>query len=284
MVGDGEAETGTLAASWHLNAFLNPSTDGTVLPILNLNGWKIANPTVLARMPESRLVELFRGYGYAPVIVEGDVGVDPMRVHEAFASALDDALDRIEGIRAEFAGDPEGPQPSWPMIVLRTPKGWTGPREVDGEPVEGTWRSHQVPLAGVRDDPLTCGCSRSGCGRTGPTSCSRGWRARARSRRVPSARRCRMSATPAANGGELLRDLVLPDAAAHRVEPGATVESTACSAGGSPTGHAENPHDFRLFGPDETASNRLDAVWEVPRRSGWRNAGPSTSASAGAAA
>lgn len=264
VVGDGEAETGTLAASWLLNAFLNPSTDGTVLPILNLNGWKIANPTVLARMPESQLVELFRGYGYAPVIVEGDVGVDPMRVHESFASALDDALDRIDGIRAEHAGDPEGPQPAWPMIVLRTPKGWTGPREVDGEPVEGTWRSHQVPLAGVRDDPTHLRLLEDWLRSYRPDELFTADGAPA-----PDLDECRprgdarMSATPAANGGELLRDLVLPDAAEHRVEPGATVESTRVLGRWLADVMRENPHDFRLFGPDETASNRLDAVWEV---------------------
>ncbi|GGI44653.1 xylulose-5-phosphate/fructose-6-phosphate phosphoketolase [Agromyces flavus] len=264
VVGDGEAETGTLAASWHLNAFLNPATDGTVLPILNLNGWKIANPTVLARLPESQLVELFRGYGYAPVIVGGDVGVDPMTVHEAFASALDDALDRIEGIRAEHAGDPDAAQPAWPMIVLRTPKGWTGPREVDGEPVEGTWRSHQVPLAGVRDDPAHLRALEEWLRSYRPEELFTEAGAPMPELDLIRPRgEARMSATPAANGGELLRDLLLPDAAAHRVTPGTTAESTRRLGGWLAEVIRDNPHDFRLFGPDETASNRLDAVFEV---------------------
>src|SRR6478735_953357 len=146
VIGDGEAETGPLAASWHANKFLHPQRDGTVLPILHLNGYKIANPTVLARIPERELVALFEGYGYRPLLVTGD---DPAAVHEELAATLDDALDDIAEIKA--GGDER--RPAWPMIVLRTPKGWTGPAEVDGLPVEGTWRAHQVPLAKLAENP-----------------------------------------------------------------------------------------------------------------------------------
>ncbi|MET0259849.1 MAG: phosphoketolase, partial [Gaiellaceae bacterium] len=149
VVGDGEAETGPLATSWHSNKFLNPETDGVVLPVLHLNGYKIANPTVLARIPESELVALLGGYGYRPVLVTGGFdGEDPLAVHERFAAALDEVLDEI----AEIKQRGDGARPRWPMIVLRTPKGWTGPKEVDGLPVENTWRSHQVPIAEARDN------------------------------------------------------------------------------------------------------------------------------------
>src|SRR6266540_2896514 len=147
VVGDGEAETGPLAASWHSNKFLNASTDGAVLPILHLNGYKIANPTVLARIPEEELVSLLEGYGWRPLVVGGD---EPAVVHEAFATALDEALGDIAEIQQRSREATVSDRPRWPMLVLRTPKGWTGPKEVDGKPVEGTWRAHQVPLAEVR--------------------------------------------------------------------------------------------------------------------------------------
>ena len=147
VVGDGEAETGPLATSWHSNKFLNPRTDGAVLPVLHLNGYKIANPTVLARIPEEELLALFTGYGWRPLLVSGD---DPERVHQDLAAALDEALDEIAAIQGAAREHGEASCPRWPMLILRTPKGWTGPAEVDGKPVEGTWRSHQVPLAAVR--------------------------------------------------------------------------------------------------------------------------------------
>ena len=155
VVGDGEAETGPLAASWHSNKFLNPRTDGAVLPILHLNGYKIANPTLLARIPDEELVALFDGYGYRPIVVAGGFdGEEPAAVHKRFAAALDEALDEIARVQAEARADGAEPErPCWPMIVLRTPKGWTGPLEVDGLPVEGTWRSHQVPMTDVRENP-----------------------------------------------------------------------------------------------------------------------------------
>ena len=153
VIGDGEAETGALAASWHSNKFLNPERDGAVLPILHLNGYKIANPTVLARMPQSELEELLTGYGYKPYFVEGD---DPPVMHQKMAATLDRVLDEIAAIQQEARGATLGgsrERPAWPMIVLKTPKGWTGPKEVDGLQVEGTWRAHQVPLAGLAENP-----------------------------------------------------------------------------------------------------------------------------------
>jgi xylulose-5-phosphate/fructose-6-phosphate phosphoketolase len=150
VIGDGEAETGPLAASWHANKFLDPVRDGAVLPILHLNGYKIANSAVLARIPEHELDELLRGYGHDPIHVTGD---DPLAVHRAMAQAIDTALDRIAAIQRAARDEGNGERPRWPVIVLRTPKGWTGPREVDGVPVEGTWRAHQVPLAEVRTNP-----------------------------------------------------------------------------------------------------------------------------------
>src|SRR5881394_2150539 len=150
IIGDGEAETGPLAASWHSNKFLNATHDGAVLPILHLNGYKIANPTVLARIPEAELLELMRGYGHSPVLVSGD---DPPRVHQQMAAAIDWALDEIARIQELARSDHDVRRPAWPMIVLRTPKGWTGPKTVDGLPVEGTWRAHQVPVEGFKDHP-----------------------------------------------------------------------------------------------------------------------------------
>jgi xylulose-5-phosphate/fructose-6-phosphate phosphoketolase len=268
VVGDGEAETGPLAGSWHSNKFLNPRRDGAVLPILHLNGYKIANPTVLARIPEQELLALFEGYGWRPLLVSGD---EPERVHQAFASALDAALDEIDGIRRAARDDGEGGRPRWPMIVLETPKGWTGPAEVDGKPVEGTWRSHQVPLAAVRDnaDHLRQLEEWMRSYRPGELFDDDGRLVPELAALAPEGRR-RMSANPHANGGELLRDLELPDFrdyAAGVPAPAKTFsEATRVLGGFLRDVVARNPDTFRLFGPDETASNRLGDVFAVTGR------------------
>jgi xylulose-5-phosphate/fructose-6-phosphate phosphoketolase len=265
VVGDGEAETGPLATSWHSNKFLNPQTDGVVLAILHLNGYKIANPTVLARIPESELVALFEGYGWRPLVV--DSGLDEPPAHDRLAAALDEALDQIRSIKS--SGSTARPQ--WPMIVLRTPKGWTGPREVDGLQVEGTWRSHQVPVLGARENKAhraileewmrSYGAEElfDDTGRLVPEL-----RALA-----PSGER-RMSGNPHANGGILLRELKLPDFRDYAVDvptPGAeTSEPTRVLGTFLRDVIAQNMDTFRLFGPDETASNRLNAVFEVTAR------------------
>jgi len=263
VVGDGEAETGPLAASWHSNKFLNPRTDGAVLPILHLNGYKIANPTVLARIPEEELVALFQGYGYRPIVVAGS---DPEPVHQAFAAALDEALDEIAAIKAGADG-----RPRWPMIVLRTPKGWTGPREVDGKPMEGTWRSHQVPLAAVRDSSDHLRQLEEWLRSYRPEELfDEAGRLVPELAALPPQGKRRMSANPHANGGELLRDLVLPDFRGYAVEvpkPGTTFSEATRALGGLLRDViARNPEDFRLFGPDETASNRLGDVFAVTGR------------------
>jgi len=273
VVGDGEAETGPLATSWHSNKLLNPRTDGCVLPILHLNGYKIANPTVLARIPEDELVALFEGYGHRPLLVTGGFdGEEPAAVHQRFAAALAEALDDIAAIQRHARADGASPdRPRWPMIVLRTPKGWTGPREVDGLPVEGTWRSHQVPVADVRENPahlrILDDWLRSyrpeelfdGEGRLVPELAA-----------LPPAGDSRMSANPHANGGLLLRDLSLPDFrdyAVHVSSPATTSsEATRVLGGFLRDVVARNPRNFRLFGPDETASNRLGDVFSVTSR------------------
>jgi xylulose-5-phosphate/fructose-6-phosphate phosphoketolase len=272
VVGDGEAETGPLAASWHSNKFLNARKDGAVLPILHLNGYKIANPTVLARIPEEELVALFHGYGWEPLLVTGGFdGEDPAGVHQRFAAALDDTLDRIAEIQrgARDAGGPA--EERWPMLVLRTPKGWTGPKEVDGKPVEGTWRSHQVPLAGVRENAEHLRQLQEWLWSYRPEELfdENGRLLPELTELAPVGER-RMSANPHANGGELLRDLVLPDFRDYAVDvpKPATTTSEATRVLGAFLRDvvARNPENFRLFGPDETASNRLDDVFDVTGR------------------
>ncbi|GAA2757856.1 phosphoketolase family protein [Actinopolymorpha rutila] len=273
VVGDGEAETGALATSWHSNKFLDPRHDGAVLPVLHLNGYKIANPTVLARIPERDLCSLLEGYGYRPLVVAGD---DPASVHRKLAAAMETAYDGIRTIqeaarsgRAPATGD--GEQPRWPMIVLRTPKGWTGPREVDGIRIEGTFRAHQVPLSEVRTNPahleLLAEWMRSyrpeelfdADGRLRPELAAL----------APTGTR-RMGANPHANGGLLLKGLDLPDFAAYGVDvpaPGATTsEPTRVLGTWLRDVIRDNPTTFRIFGPDETASNRLSAVFEATDR------------------
>ena len=269
VIGDGEAETGTLAASWHLNKFLNPASDGAVLPILNLNGYKIANPSVLARIPEWELLDLFRGYGYAPTIVSGGFdGEDPMIVHAAMAAALESATDTIEEIRRRARSSHSVVRPAWPMIILRTPKGWTGPREVDGVPVEGTWRAHQVPLSGVREnsDHLAQLDTWLRSYRPDELFDDDGYPASELSLIRPRGPH-RMSALPAANGGQVLSGLVLPNLEHHAVGRSESRDGSAEATRVLGQWLADvirlNPHTFRIFGPDETASNRLDAVYEV---------------------
>ena len=268
VVGDGEAETGPLAASWHSNKFLNPRTDGAVLPILHLNGYKIANPTVLARIPEEELHALFRGYGWEPLVVEGD---DPELVHQAFASALDGALDRIAEIQRAARADEETERQHWPMIILRTPKGWTGPEEVDGLPTEGSWRSHQVPMTDVRDNPEHLALLGEWLRSYRPEELfDEQGRLVADLAELPPNGDRRMSANPHANGGELLRDLTLPDFRDYAVEvesQGTTTSEATRVLGAFLTDVvARNPENFRIFGPDETASNRLGDVFSVTDR------------------
>ena len=271
VIGDGEAETGPLAASWHSNKFLNAAVDGAVLPILHLNGYKIANPTVLARIPEEELLDLFRGYGWEPVIVSGGFhGEDSLPVHERFAAALDDALDAIDSIQTSARGGSSSSS-RWPMLILRTPKGWTCPREVDGVPIEGTWRSHQVPIAEVRDNPKHLELLAEWMGSYRPEELfdEAGGLMPDLAALAPEGA-ARMSATPHANGGELLRDLVLPDFRDYRVEvpsPATTSNAPMRVLGGFLRDVVnENRDNFRIFGPDETASNRLGDVFQVTSR------------------
>nr|WP_222618068.1 phosphoketolase family protein [Nakamurella sp. PAMC28650] len=270
VIGDGEAETGPLAASWHSNKFLNPVTDGAVLPVLHLNGYKIANPTVLARIPESELADLMRGYGYAPYFVTGS---DPATVHQELASTLDEVLDDIAAIQHRARTQPGSGEKAapWPMIVLRTPKGWTGPKIVDGVKVEGTFRSHQVPLADTRTNAGH---------RAQLEEWMRSYRPEelfdATGALVPELQALaplghrRMSANPHANGGLLLRDLTMPDFRDYAV----TVEQPAVGSSAATAVLGEflrdvvvkNPDRFRIMGPDETASNRLQAVFQATDR------------------
>jgi len=268
VIGDGEAETGPLAASWHSNKFLDPQTDGVVLPILHLNGYKIANPTVLARIPERELVALLEGYGHRPLLVTGGFnGEDPLAVHERLAAALDDALDQIAQIKQSGSSE----RPRWPMIVLRTPKGWTGPKEVDGLPVENTWRSHQVPVADVRTNDEHRRLLEEWLRSYRPEELfdERGAPLPKLLELPPSGER-RMSANPHANGGALLRDLQLPDFRDYAVEvkePGTSFSEATRVLGGFLRDVIErNPGNFRVFGPDETASNRLADVFTVTDR------------------
>jgi xylulose-5-phosphate/fructose-6-phosphate phosphoketolase len=272
VVGDGEAETGPLAASWHSNKFLNPSRDGAVLPILHLNGWKIANPTVLDRIPESELLALFEGYGWDPIIVSGGFnGEDAGPVHERFAAALDGTLDAIAHIQHEARESDEHERARWPMLILRTPKGWTGPHDIDGVPIEGTWRSHQVPLAGVREsaDQLRRLEEWMRSYRPEELFDEAGRLLPELAALAPAGGR-RMSANPHANGGALLRDLVLPDFRDYAVEvtkPATTFsEATRVLGGFLRDVVNRNDDNFRLFGPDETASNRLGDVFAATDR------------------
>ena len=268
VIGDGEAETGPLAASWHSNKFLNPATDGAVLPILHLNGYKIANPTILARIPDDELVKLFEGYGHTVHVVEGD---KPDAVHRALADTFDRVFDEIAAIQRAWRSNGSGDRPRWPMIVLRTPKGWTGPAVVDGQQVEGTYRSHQVPLAGLATNPDHLRQLEDWLRSYAPDELFD-----REGRLIPELRALtphgdkRMGASPYANGGRMRRDLDLPDFRAAGVEvpsPGATSsEPTRVLGEWLREVMARNLETFRIVGPDETVSNRLGAVLDVTER------------------
>jgi len=269
VVGDGEAETGPLATGWHSNKFLDPQHDGVVLPILHLNGYKIANPTVLARIPEEELLQLMRGYGHTPYLVSGGFdGEDPLEVHRRFAHTLDQVLNQIAQIKADAASGALNARPAWPMIVLRTPKGWTCPKVIDGHPAEDNWRSHQVPLRDARDTLAHTQLLEHWMRSYRPEELfDEAGSIRASVAALAPEGDARMSANPVANGGLLRRDLVLPDFRDYAVDvpaPGGSVsEATRVLGTWLRDVIAANPKDFRIFGPDETASNRLDAVFEV---------------------
>jgi xylulose-5-phosphate/fructose-6-phosphate phosphoketolase len=270
VVGDGEAETGPLAASWHSNKFLNPIRDGAVLPILHLNGYKIANPTVLARISKEELTSLLVGYGYKPFFVAGD---EPEAMHQLMAATLDTVLDEIEIIQTNTREHGLTERPRWPMIVLQTPKGWTGPKFVDGKPVEGTWRAHQVPLSQPADNPEHLRLLEEWLRSYKPEELfDKTGKLRNELAELPPKRERRMGANPHANGGLLLKALKLPDYREYAVKvtkPG-TLEAEATRVLGRFLRDVMklnlDRRNFRVVGPDETASNRLDALFEVTDR------------------
>src|SRR3974390_2890045 len=268
VVGDGESETGPLAAAWHSDKFLNPIRDGAVLPILQLNGYKINNPTVLSRISHDELESLFVGYGWTPYFVEGS---DPQEMHQKMAATIENCVLEIRRIQQEARASGKANRARWPMIVLRSPKGWTGPKQVDGHKVEGFWRAPQVPLAGVRENP-------------GHLKMLEDWLRSYRpeelfdetGRLIPELKAIaptgtrRMSANPHANGGVLRKDLRLPDFRDYAVKVDAPGKTTAENT--RPLGRflrhimRNNMQSFRVFGPDETASNKLDAVYEASKK------------------
>jgi xylulose-5-phosphate/fructose-6-phosphate phosphoketolase len=270
VIGDGEAETGALAASWHSNKFLNPSRDGAVLPILHLNGYKIAGPTVLARIPRDELAELLRGYGYRPHFVCGD---EPGPMHQSMAATLDSIVEEIQSIQRGAREHGFTARPLWPMIVLESPKGWTGPKIVDGVDVEGTFRAHQVPLSNLADKPDHLRMLEEWMKGYHPQELfdRNGTLIPELAEMAPQGTR-RMGANPHANGGQLLRDLRLPDFRFYAVnvsKPGAELSEATRVLGNMLRDVLtlnDAAHNFRLFGPDETASNRLNAVFEVTNR------------------
>ncbi|MEO7007185.1 MAG: phosphoketolase family protein [Terrimesophilobacter sp.] len=269
VVGDGEAETGPLATAWHSNKFVNPASDGVVLPILHLNGYKIANPTVLARIPETELLELMRGYGHTPYLVSGGFdGEDPIEVHKRFAATLDEALDQIAQIKSDAAAGSLIARPAWPMIIFRSPKGWTCPKEIDGHPAENNWRSHQVPLTDARDTVAHTELLESWLRSYRPEELFDDSGAPvAQATALAPAGDKRMSANPVTNGGLLRQELHLPDfrdyAVAVLSPGGSTDQATEVLGRWLRDVIRDNPDNFRIFGPDETASNRLQDVFEV---------------------
>src|SRR5437762_164011 len=267
VVGDGEAETGPLATSWHSNKFLNPVRDGAVLPILHLNGYKIAGPTVLARIPRDELKALFHGYGYAPYFVEGD---NPIKMHQLMAATLDVVVAEIRRIQSDARANGYRARPRWPMIILRSPKGWTAPKLVDGKPIEGTFRSHQVPM-GDMNHPRHVKILEKWMKSYRPQKLfDRAGRFRSDLAELAPKGERRMSANPHANGGLLLHDLRLPDFRDYAVKvprPGA-VDGEATRVQGQFIRDVTkwNPKNFRIFSPDETSSNRWGALFEVTNR------------------
>jgi xylulose-5-phosphate/fructose-6-phosphate phosphoketolase len=268
VVGDGEAETGPLATAWHSNKFINPARDGAVLPILNLNGYKIANPTILARISHEELEALFVGYGYKPYFVEGG---EPSEMHQKMAATLDAAIAEIRAIQKKAGDAAKAERPRWPMIVLRSPKGWTGPKEIAGHKVEGSWRSHQVPFSDMRGNPANLELLESWMRSYKPEELFD-----ADGRLVPDLRalapsgRRRISANPVANGGLLRRELKLPDFRDYAVD--VTQAGKVLHENTRPLGEflrdtmRDNMTTFRVFGPDETASNRLQSIYQVSKK------------------
>jgi xylulose-5-phosphate/fructose-6-phosphate phosphoketolase len=268
VVGDGESETGPLATSWHSNKFLNPIRDGGVLPILNLNGYKINNPTLLSRISHEELEDLFEGYGWTPHFVEG---ADVEFMHQAMATTLEDCVLEIRHIQREARESGKATRPRWPMIVLRSPKGWTGPKEVDGHKVEGFWRAHQVPLPGVRGNPTHLKQLENWLHSYRPEELfdESGRLVPALKELAPTGTR-RMSANPHANGGLLRRALRLPDFRDYAVPVEnfgrAAAENTRPLSRFLRDVMRKNPTNFRVFGPDETTSNKLDAIYEASKK------------------
>ena len=268
VVGDGESETGPLATAWHSNKFLNPVRDGAVLPILHLNGYKINNPAVLARVSHEELEALFRGYGWTPYFVEGD---DPEQMHQLMAATMEDCIQEIRAIQQKARASGEAFRPRWPMIVLRSPKGWTGPREVNNHRVEGYWRSHQVPMADVRKNPENLQQLEDWLRSYRPEELfdSEGRLVPELAELAPRGSR-RMSANPHVNGGQLRKPLRMPDFRDYATEVASPGRVSADNT--RPLGRMlrdimrANAHNFRVFGPDETTSNRLDALYEVSKK------------------
>ena len=272
VVGDGEAETGPLATSWHSNKFLNPKTDGAVLPILHLNGYKISNPTVLARISKEELIKLFEGYGWRPYIVEGS---DPMTMHRLMAQTLDRVIKEIKAIQSNARNNNDSKRPIWPMIILNTPKGWTGPKVVDNKEIEGTFRAHQVPVMMDKEEHLSILENWMRSYHPEELFDENGKLIPELAELCPKGNR-RMGANPHANGGLLLKDLILPDFRDYKLD----IESPGCIEASDMTELGkfvrdifklnENNRNFRIFGPDETMSNRLNSVFEVTNRD-WNN-------------
>ena len=268
VVGDGESETGALATAWHSNKFVNPIRDGAVLPILHLNGYKIANPTILARISHEELENLFKGYGYTPYFVEGD---DPGIMHQEMAATLERCINEIRNVQQEARKSGVAKRPHWPMIILRSPKGWTGPKEVDGHKVEGFWRAHQVPMGEIHSNLEHLKLLEQWMKSYKPEELfdEHGKLIPELKELAPTGNR-RMSANPIANGGLLRKDLRLPDFRDYAVavsEPGKVeAENTRPLGDFLRDIMRKNPTNFRLLGPDETASNRLNAVYEVSKK------------------